>query len=530
MKVLLHQLIQVSRQNFPQQIALEFKDRQISYLELNNAVAELANQLLSLDIQRYDRIAVYLPKTLETVVGFFSIAAAGAIFVPLNPLLKAAQVKYILDDCDVKVLITSFNRLKQILPVIGQLEKLEKILIVDEIKSDLLEDNIRTSLMSLQLNFQKKSSYPDVDTIDTDTVAILYTSGSTGKPKGVVLSHRNMVCGAESVANYLNYTNNERILAVLPFSFDYGFSQLSSAFSIGARVVLMEYLLPRDVLRAMEKYQITGLAAVPPLWIQLSQLQWPEAIKHSLRYITNSGGAMPLNTLQALREQLPETQVFLMYGLTEAFRSTYLEPKYLDSHPGSIGKAIPNAEILVLRADGSECDAGEPGELIHRGSLVAQGYWDNPEASAEVFKSLPNPAENSRPNVFNGELAVFSGDQVYKDKDGFLFFMNRKDEMIKTSGYRVSPNEIEEVSLADPSIKEAVAIGVPHPTLGQAIVIIACCNKSYEEKAFLRYFKHQLPNFMQPGKVIIKDSLPRNPNGKIDRKGLSLEHKTLFMT
>jgi len=529
MKVLLHQLIQTSSKKHPQKIALQYKQQQFSYLQLNQAIASFAQQLQSLDLRRFERVAIYLPKTPETVISFFAISASGGIFVPINPLLKASQVQYIMQDCDVKILITSSSRLKQLQPILEHLPHLQQILLVDDENPETPDKIAHYSLHSFQSQHAKPTFYPEISSIDSDTAAILYTSGSTGKPKGVVLSHRNMVCGAQSVANYLHNTDEDRILAVLPFSFDYGFSQLSSAFYIGACVVLMEYLLPRDVIKAVSKYQITALAAVPPLWIQLAQLEWPQKAQDSLRYMTNSGGSMPLQTLAALRSALPKTTVYLMYGLTEAFRSSYLEPKYLDSHPGSIGKAIPNAEILVLRKDGSECDIDEPGELVHRGSLVAQGYWNNPDASAAVFKTIPNHAKQTYPTVFNSELAVFSGDQVYRDKDGFLFFINRQDEMIKTSGYRVSPNEIEESCFLYPAIKEAIAIGIPHPMLGQAIVIVAVGTDNYQEKEFLKHCRQHLPNFMQPAKVIIRDSLTRNPNGKINRKGISLELNDLFI-
>ena len=224
--------------------------------------------------------------------------------------------------------------------------------------------------------------------IDTDVVGILYTSGSTGKPKGVVLSHRNMVAGAKSVASYLENHAGDTLLAALPLSFDAGFSQLTTAFHVGARVVLLNYLLPRDVLKAIEREKVTGLTAVPPLYIQLTQLNWPESITEHLRYFANTGGRMPRETLDALRRHLPKTKPFLMYGLTEAFRSTYLPPEEVDRRPDSIGKAIPNAEILVLREDGSPCAPNEPGELVHRGALVGMGYWNDPEKTAERYKPL----------------------------------------------------------------------------------------------------------------------------------------------
>jgi acyl-CoA ligase (AMP-forming) (exosortase A-associated) len=282
--------------------------------------------------------------------------------------------------------------------------------------------------------------------VDADMAAILYTSGSTGKPKGVVLSHRNMVTGAKSVASYLENRTSDRILAVLPFSFDYGFSQLSTSFVAGACCVLMDYLLPRDVLRAVERKSITGLAAVPPLWVQLAALLWPASVRKHLRYITNSGGAMPGATLAALRAALPDTKVFLMYGLTEAFRSTYLSPDQVERRPDSIGKAIPNAEILVVREDGSRCAPGEPGELVHRGSLVSLGYWNDRQKTAERFR----PAPGQDPGLVLTELAVWSGDTVRTDEEGYIYFIGRRDEMIKTSGYRVSPR-VEEIVYATAS-------------------------------------------------------------------------------
>ena len=271
-----------------------------------------------------------------------------------------------------------------------------------------------------------------------------------------------MLSGAYSVTRYLDNRADDRLLAILPFSFDYGLSQLTTAFVVGARAVLMDYLLPRDVITAVARDGITGLAAVPPMWVQLARLDWPAAAVESLRYFTNSGGAMPRATLNALRRRLPETTPYLMYGLTEAFRSTYLPPEEIDHRPDSIGKAIPNAEILVVRADGSPCAPGEPGELVHRGSLVAQGYWNDPDKTAERFRPLPgqNPA---LPLV---EMAVWSGDTVRIDQEGFLYFIGRKDDMIKTSGYRVSPTEIEEVLYDSGLVAEAAALGVTHPALG----------------------------------------------------------------
>jgi acyl-CoA synthetase (AMP-forming)/AMP-acid ligase II len=284
--------------------------------------------------------------------------------------------------------------------------------------------------------------------------------------------------------------------------------------------VLINYLMLRDIIEAVEQEAITGLAAVPPLWIQLSQLSWP--LSTPLRYITNSGGVMQPGTVDKLRAQLPRTQIFLMYGLTEAFRSTYLPPEQLATRPDSIGKAIPNAEVLVLRPDGSVCDDEEPGELVHRGALVALGYWNDAARTAERFKPLPPRADG----LVLPELAVWSGDTVRRDADGYLYFVGRNDEMIKTSGYRVSPAEIEEVAYASGLVAEAAALGVPHPLLGAAIALLVTAAPGVElgREALLSACRQRLPAYMMPLWVDIRsEALPRNPNGKIDRALLARE-------
>ncbi len=526
MAELLHQLIEIQAARQPRLPALFHKDRQVTYSELRDSIAATAAGLVQLGLQKNERAAIYLPKQPETVCAIFGIAAAGGVFVPVNPLLKPRQVAYILQDCNVRVLITSRQRLQQLHEVIPQCHDLRQVILVDRPPP---EPDAGAGRQGVEVLHWESAVDPSGGTglpprIDTDMAAILYTSGSTGHPKGVVLSHKNMVAGAKSVSSYLANTPDDRLLAVLPFSFDYGLSQLTTAFRTGASVALMDYLLPRDILRATVKHRITGLAAVPPLWNQLVQLEWPAEASETLRYITNSGGAMPRATTEKLRDLLPRTRIFLMYGLTEAFRSTYLPPDQIDSRPDSIGKAIPNAEILVVREDGTECAPGEPGELVHRGSLVALGYWNDPSKTAERFKPAPGqPAE-----LPFREIAVWSGDRVRRDEDGYLYFISRMDEMIKTSGYRVSPTEIEEVVYGLKSVIEAAAIGVPHPTLGQAIVLATVCKQTPDEEAVLDHCRKALPNFMVPQAVIFSDGLPRNQNGKIDRKALRSTHQHLF--
>jgi acyl-CoA ligase (AMP-forming) (exosortase A-associated) len=347
----------------------------------------------------------------------------------------------------------------------------------------------------------------------------------------VVLSHRNMVAGAKSVASYLGNHAGDTLLAALPLSFDAGFSQLTTAFHAGARVVLINYLLPRDVVGAVVREQVTGLTAVPPLYIQLAQLDWPAQVPSHLRYFANTGGRMPRETLDKLRARLPGVAPFLMYGLTEAFRSTYLPPEEVDRRPDSIGRAVPNAEILVLRDDGSECADDEVGELVHRGALVGLGYWNDAEKTAERYKPLPVGVGGRESGHMLPEIAVFSGDNVRRDAQGFLYFVGRRDEMIKTSGYRVSPTEVEEVVYATGLVGETAAFGVDHPALGQAIVVVATppAAGGLDGAALTAACRERMPAYMVPARVEVRAGpLPRNPNGKIDRKALSAEFADLY--
>ncbi|MBS0366450.1 MAG: acyl-CoA ligase (AMP-forming), exosortase A system-associated [Proteobacteria bacterium] len=504
---------------------LHFRGRDSDYASLAHSVDRCAAGLLRLGLARQERVAVYLPKQPETVHTMFGAARAGCVFVPVNPLLKPPQVAHILRDCNVRVLVTSADRAAALAEVLAECPDLRVLVSCGEAAPPPPPAPHIQVLVWREL--AAPQSLPPVHrVIDTDVASIFYTSGSTGKPKGVVLSHRNMVAGAHSVAQYLENTPDDRLLAVLPLSFDYGFSQLSTAFHVGASVILMDYLLPRDVINQAARERATGLAGVPPLWSQLADLEWPQAARESLRYITNSGGHMPRATLAKLRAALPGTQPFLMYGLTEAFRSTYLPPSQLDQRPESMGKAIPNAEIMVVRPDGSRCAPDEPGELVHRGALVSLGYWNDPQKTAERFKPCPG----QDPALVLTELAVWSGDTVRMDADGFLYFVGRRDEMIKTSGYRVSPGEVEEVVFATGQVADAAAVGVPHPRMGQAIIVVAAAapGQGADSERLLAQLRAQLPAFMVPQHVIWRVELPRNPNGKYDRPRLAEEVRALF--
>lgn len=519
--VLLHELPLTSATLTPEATALSDGKSVCSYVQLADEIRRCACGLLQLGLSRGERVALFLEKRFEFVFGAFGTTAAGGVMVPINPLLKPEQVAYILRDCNARVLITSPERASLLADVLTECHDLRQVVVTDGTwtRPEPMAPNW-TTWQTLRATSHDLAAR----TIDTDMAAILYTSGSTGKPKGVVLSHRNMVAGAKSVTSYLENQADDTLLATLPLSFDAGFSQLTTAFHVGARVVLLNYLLPRDVLKAIEREKVSGLTAVPPLYIQLAQLTWPESITEHLRYFANTGGRMPRETLFALRRQLPKTRPFLMYGLTEAFRSTYLPPSEVDKRPDSIGKAIPNAEILVLREDGTTCAPNEPGELVHRGALVGMGYWNDPEKTAERYKPLPPNAPGRPPGLVLPEIAVFSGDTVRMDEEGFLFFIGRRDEMMKTSGYRVSPTEIEEILYATKMVEECVAFGVDNERLGQSIQVIATpiAGKPLDAATLLAECRLRMPAYMVPADIEIRSGpLPRNPNGKIDRKSLS---------
>jgi acyl-CoA ligase (AMP-forming) (exosortase A-associated) len=520
---LLHELITASASRAPDSSALTAGGTTLTYRELDDQVARIASGLIGLGLDRGERVGIFLDKRIETVVASFATGRAGGAFVPVNPILKGEQIGHILRDCNARVLITSPERLQLIASTLEHCHDLRHVILTTASTKPISLEAIGIHLWADLLASPHRAGHRIVD---TDILSILYTSGSTGRPKGVVLSHRNMVTGAKSVASYLGNTQDDTLLAALPLSFDAGFSQLTTAFHSGARVVLLNYLLPQDVLKAVIKEKVTGLTAVPPLYIQLAQLKWPESVTEHLRYFANTGGRMPLETLKALRAHLPHTKPFLMYGLTEAFRATYLPPEQADIRPDSIGKAIPNAEVMVLRDDGSECGPNEPGELVQRGAHVAMGYWNDPEKTAERFKPLPASAPGRQAGFVLPEIAVFSGDTVRRDEEGYLYFIGRRDEMMKTSGYRVSPTEVEEILYSTHLVGECVAFGVPHPSLGHAICVIATGMDGVplDTAALHAECRQRMPAYMVPSIIEAREGpLPRNPNGKIDRKTLSTE-------
>jgi len=489
----------------PDAVALAGRFGAIDYAVLEAMTGRLAAWLAARGFASGSRIAAWLPKGLAACILPLAVARAGHVYVPVNPLLKRGQVGHILADSAAAMLISQPARLATLEP--GDLPS--GVALVEEADIEAV------------LRDEAGGRLPPSDHQPDALVEILYTSGSTGRPKGVMLSHANLMIGARSVASYLGLAADDRTLALLPLSFDYGQNQLFSTWWAGGAVVPLDYLLARDVVKTAAAHRITTLAGVPPLWTHLVEIDWPDEARGALRRLTNSGGALTPSLIARMRGAFGAVDIVAMYGLTEAFRSTWLPPALLDAHPTSIGRAIPDAEILIVRPDGSVTEDGEPGELVHCGPLVAQGYWRDAGRTAERFRPAPAASRS-------GGMAVWSGDTAVRDSEGLLTFVGRDDAMIKSAGNRISPTEIEEAALAVAGISEACALGRPDAKLGQAIILYARADGALCEtdeasipdrlRAALR---HALPNFMQPSEVHLLASLPRNPNGKIDRVALA---------
>lgn len=478
--------------------ALILRDRVLAYKDLRSRVAKLAGWLREQAGESGARVASWAAKGELTCLLPLAAARAGLIHVPINPLLKRAQVAHILEDSGAKLLLGTQARLMTLEP--------------GDVPGDCVLVGEAAAWRGVEFH---NTELPPSDADPNTLCAILYTSGSTGLPKGVMLSQANLWLGAVSVARYLEMAADDVVLAVLPLSFDYGQNQLLNAWYAGAAVTPLDYLAPRDVIKACIRHHVTTLAAVPPLWVQLVEHEWPEEAVASMRRLTNSGGALTLDLVRKLRTMFPKADLYPMYGLTEAFRSTYLHPSLVDAHPTSMGQAIPFAEVLVINDDGRVAEPGEEGELVHAGPLVAQGYWRDEPRTAERFK--PAPAES----VYGG-IAVWSGDRVRRDRDGLLHFLGRRDSMIKSAGNRISPQEIEDAAVASGLVSEAVALGLPDPQLGQKIALAV--HGSEERAVELEdHLKRTLPTFMHPREIRWFQRFPLNPNGKVDRVALRTE-------
>lgn len=503
---LLHHLLERTAADRPSHPAIIDRDRRLDYGKLAERARTCATVLLERGLRRGERVGIYLPKSCEEILSIFGTSMAGGVFVPINPLLKPPQVKHILEDCSVRFLITDTTRWDELESPLQGAPSLASVLLT---RARGGSEDSRVVADAFASPRVPRDAWPCAG---SDLAAILYTSGSTGRPKGVMLSHDNLIAGSSIVCNYLGIHPEDSILSVLPFSFDYGLNQVITAVEKGATTVLLTFRFGNEIVRALEQHAITGLAGVPTIWAILTQGTpsfYTTKLPH-LRYITNSGGAVPSQTVKKLRETLPHVDLVLMYGLTEAFRSTYLPPAEIDRRPMSIGKAIPETDIFLVNEEGKRCRPGEIGTIVHDGPTVSLGYWGRPVESAAVLR--PHPFVPVRGKV------CYSGDLAKMDKDGYFYFVGRKDTMIKTTGYRVSPTEVEEVLMSAGGLSQAAVIGLPDQIVGERVhaIVVAAPGANVNVEHILAHCARELPPYMVPRAVEVVAALPRSPNGKVD--------------
>ena len=497
---LIHETLLFSAQSCPSANAIIDGPRKFSHEELVAAVGDFGRSLVHRGLKQGDRVAIYLDKTIDSVIALYGVWQAGGVAVPVNETLKSRQIEHIVNDSGARQLVTSRKRLVRLG---GEITSGVEVVVIDEPTKDSVDAELKPG------------------TGGDQPAAILYTSGSTGRPKGIVISHANLLAGCRIVSRYIGIRADDRLLSVLPFSFDYGLNQLLTAIGAGATLVLHRSHLPADLCRSLQEHQITGCAGVPPMWIQLMsdvspfrQMSFPH-----LRYITNSGGRFPVSLVTQYRKHLPHVRIFLMYGLSEAFRSTYLDPDEVDRRPDSMGKAIPETDILVLDPEGNPCAAEVPGELVHDGPTVSIGYWNDPETTAHVFRTVSLPGRKAPVRV------VFSGDLVRRDQDGFLYFVGRRDHLIKSQGFRISPEEVEETILASGLVDEVAVCGRTDELSGQVVIahVVPKTTASDMPNQLETFCRREMPSYMQPRQIVLRESLPRTASGKIDRKSLTDE-------
>ena len=517
MRYLVHHMLQESASRDAGREAVVDESRRMDYGEAARRVNNLAGSLQALGVRRGDRVAILLKPSAALPIAIFGVSMAGGAFIPIHHGLFPGQVGHILNDSGAVALITDDQRLDSLAEVLGANSQLKTVVVLGG------EAGAGTNGVSAgrqRIDFDTICRDPlgrcQETCIEKDLAAILYTSGSTGRPKGVMLSHANVLAGAEIVADYLSISERDRLLAALPLSFDAGLNQLTTAMLKGGTTVMIEFRFGRTIVQKLVAEKITGLAGVPSLWSLLAQPSSGLG-NHDLpdlRYITNTGGAMPQNVLAQLRELIPATDVFLMYGLTEAFRSTYLPPVELDRRPTSMGKAIPNTEIMVLNSEGQLCEAGEVGELVHHGPTVSLGYWGHPDLTNQVLRPHPFP----EPGRAVTDLVCYSGDLVKRDEDGFLYFVGRRDNQIKSAGFRISPTEVEDVICRVAPIRQAAVVGVPDPVLGQHLVAFAIPEENtepLEANEILAHCAAEMPRHMVPRQIRLVDELPMTSSGKV---------------
>lgn len=509
--MLLHHLFETTVGRVPDKVALVTGARRYTYGELDALAARLAASLQRLGVARGDRVAIFADNGVEAVVSVFGALKAGAVFMPVTPLTRSGKLAYLLNDSRAACLVTT-----QVLRGVWEDALTHNASVGACLVSGLPAADAGARLKSYEAATQggPENARPDV-AIDQDLASIIYTSGSTGEPKGVMLTHLNMVSAAKSVNGYLGMTGEDVIMCALPLAFDYGLYQILMGFMVGATVVLeRSFSFPVKILEAMSAQGVTVFPGVPTMFSMIMGLDnLSQFDLRRLRIITNTAAALPERHIRELRARFPQATLYSMYGLTECKRVTYLPPEQLDIRPTSVGRGMPNEEVWLVDERGRRLPNGSTGELVVRGSNVMRGYWDKPEHTARRLKPGPYP----------GEMVLYSGDVFRTDEEGFLYFVARNDDIIKSRGEKVSPKEVENVLYGLDGVQDAAVVGVPDEILGQAIkaFVVLRSGCAYGEKDLIRHCQDRLESFMVPKHIAIVPELPRTDTGKIKKNGLA---------
>ncbi len=510
--MLVSDFLQDSAARFPNKVALICDGQRPAYAQIERQANQVAHGLLEFGVQRGDRVAVWLHSSVETVIAIFAILKAGGTFTVVNPTTKPEKLAYVLNNCAASGLFALGRQSDQVADLFAGVPSLRFAILCGKGASEAPAAR-RDIVAFLQMLETYPATRPPCPAIDVDLACLIYTSGSTGQPKGVMSTHANMVFAASSIIEYLENVPDDIVINVLPLSFDYGLYQLLMTFKFGGTLVLeRSFAYPAAILKRIEEEKVTGFPGVPTLFAMLLNLDLSRFALSSLRYLTNTAAALPVEHVQRLRDAFPWACLYSMYGLTECKRTLYLPPEELDRRPGSVGIPIPGTEAWVEDEDGNRLGPGEVGELVVRGSHVMQGYWNDPEETAKRY----------RPGRYPAERLLYTGDLFKTDEEGFLYFVARKDDIIKSRGEKVAPKEIEGILYRLPEVAEAAVVGVPDPVLGQAIKAFIVCGDGHQlaERDVLRHCAQHLEDFMMPKHVEFRDSLPKTSSGKIDRLAL----------
>lgn len=510
----LAELLRQTTLRYPDKKALTYLDNSITWRQFYAYSAALAHELSKAGVSRGEVVGIHAEHSPAQAVAIFAIAMCDAAFTIINPVLKENQIKHQMSDADLRMAICTENHTKDYL---------------ENFTANRGGGSIVLDQWGL-LPGQAQPPEPDLDrpmgrNVPTDVGCVIYTSGSSGRSKGVVVPLRTLLDGARIVSGYLEITDRDVTLGMLPFSFDYGLNQLMTAVYQGARLVIHRYTMPRDLIKVLDDEGVTGMAAVPTIWPMVLNPRFVDSKSkpdlNKLRYVTTAGGFHTQDLLHSLSQFFPHSHIIVMYGLTESFRSTYLPFSEIFNRLGSIGRPVPEVEILVLNQEGRLCEPHEKGELVHRGAFVTYGYLNNPDLNKIKFAPLATGGPGCLP-----EMAVYSGDIVHRDEDGYLYYHGRRDMQIKCAGYRLSPGEVEEAALAFQGVSQAAAFGQPDPDLGQSVCLAYSTyqGRPLEENDLKCYLAESLPYYAVPKRLIYYERLPHTAHGKIDYPTLMSEN------